>query len=689
VASTFIKLPPDSGGGGGGAVDSFNGRTGIVVSQSGDYSGTLISNTPFGTIVATDVQAAINELDAEKAANPTGPNNSIVIKDGSGFLASLNGWSVNSSLGLDQNLVGEVTSTNSITMQNVNYAANALNNAPNNNFQADFLQINVDTDNDGFQLGTNGTGITAKSVNVVHQGQSDTGAIQFSSTNYSIGNGADPIDVRGIGYAFGFGQVNAAVTLSGPLQGYGFQPSVNAAATLQSGAYTQAFYDTAQISTASPYYTSYTSTPTIASIANNNNFTGLNISPTIPTFTGNAGFTGVAVGGVLGTFNSNGYYQGVSVNPSITSGRYVAGLQVSMDNVTPYAGVQASLAVQDITYTFIAANSFDNTYTLEYTPGATAGSEVVTIAGTVIEVQIETGVSTATQVKAAWDASPAASAINAAITGAASDPQVVFGPTNFAGGIDAGRTLAAYLDGDVEITGALTFGGALSIGKLNAFASQVIVDGGGTPGSIHSLVSNPTVAANATIANGDTLGINTAMLLTVGDNATVTTSLVGVAALALPAVVNMGTGSTIDQVSGGTFAISLDGAATGGTIANLDLCRSVAIPNGTTAITRMSGYKFDLPFGDPGTTTWGFYESPGVNNYFAGNLLVGGTAGSDDTVTNDSVAIEVKSTTKSILLSRMTTAERDALTAVNGMILYNVTTNKFQGYENGAWTNLI
>lgn len=33
----------------------------------------------------------------------------------------------------------------------------------------------------------------------------------------------------------------------------------------------------------------------------------------------------------------------------------------------------------------------------------------------------------------------------------------------------------------------------------------------------------------------------------------------------------------------------------------------------------------------------------------------------------------------------MTTAERDALTAVNGMIIYNTTTNVFNFYENGAW----
>tara|TARA_B100000497_G_C7654122_1_gene393682 strand:+ start:317 stop:1348 length:1032 start_codon:yes stop_codon:yes gene_type:complete len=36
-----------------------------------------------------------------------------------------------------------------------------------------------------------------------------------------------------------------------------------------------------------------------------------------------------------------------------------------------------------------------------------------------------------------------------------------------------------------------------------------------------------------------------------------------------------------------------------------------------------------------------------------------------------------------------TTVERDALTAANGMVLYNTTDNKFQGYENGSWVNLV
>jgi hypothetical protein len=47
-------------------VASFNTRTGAVTSQSGDYSATQITNTPAGAISATNVQAAINELDSEK-----------------------------------------------------------------------------------------------------------------------------------------------------------------------------------------------------------------------------------------------------------------------------------------------------------------------------------------------------------------------------------------------------------------------------------------------------------------------------------------------------------------------------------------------------------------------------------------------------------------------------------------------
>lgn len=101
MASTYLEVGQNdgsSGGGGGGSgVTSFNGRTGVVVSVSGDYSGSLVTNTPAGNISATNTQSAINELDSEKQAIITGAATTIttsnltanraVVSDGSGKIA--------------------------------------------------------------------------------------------------------------------------------------------------------------------------------------------------------------------------------------------------------------------------------------------------------------------------------------------------------------------------------------------------------------------------------------------------------------------------------------------------------------------------------------------------------------------------------------------------------------------------
>ena len=53
---------------GAGAVSSVFGRTGAVTATAGDYTATQVTNTPAGNIAATTVQAALNELDTEKLA---------------------------------------------------------------------------------------------------------------------------------------------------------------------------------------------------------------------------------------------------------------------------------------------------------------------------------------------------------------------------------------------------------------------------------------------------------------------------------------------------------------------------------------------------------------------------------------------------------------------------------------------
>lgn len=643
----------------------------------GDITGTLASQT--------DLQDELNL----KENTISGSNSRILYKDSSGVDKSFEALEVNSYNGLTYSVADVYGDAESHSI-NFNYIQlNPTEDAPATTINITSTDVDIDSADSGFNSGSSGNALNINAVNIRAEGTGDVGAISFINNNFVAGNGTDAISLRGASYAFGFGEIKNGVSVVGPLQGYGFQPIIRSGASMDTASYATAFYDNTNYEVSSSYHTSFNSGPTIPTIPSTKGYTGMNISPDITTIETNSGVMGVIITGNYGTFEGTSYFQGVTVNPTIAEARYTAGIQVSMDNVTPYAGIKASVTIQDLTFEFNQAGSYNNTFTMQFTSGATAGSEVVSIAGSVIEVQIESGVSTATQIKTACDSVPTFfTNVSTTISGTGSNAQVTSSATNFAGGEDPGRVLAAYLDGDVDITGGLTFNGALSIGKLNAFQSEAMIDGGGTPSSIHSLITNPTVAANATLTSADTIAVNTAALINIGDNASVSTAFIGVAALGLPAVLTMGTGSTLDRVYGALFALSLDAAATGGTVDEVGLCKALAIPNGATTVNKLYGYLFDLPFGDPGSTTWGFYDRPGKNNYFAGNLLIGGTAGSDDTVTNSSTALEIKSTTKAFLNARMSTTERDALTAVNGMQIYNTTTDKLQVYAAGSWVDL-
>ncbi len=91
------------------------------------------------------------------------------------------------------------------------------------------------------------------------------------------------------------------------------------------------------------------------------------------------------------------------------------------------------------------------------------------------------------------------------------------------------------------------------------------------------------------------------------------------------------------------------------------------------------------------------------NNLIVTNKIVADTIEVENIITNASGTPEISSDTDIILaagtrvavssspfkLASFTTVERDALSAENGDMIYNTTDNKFQGYENGAWANLI
>ncbi len=93
------------------------------------------------------------------------------------------------------------------------------------------------------------------------------------------------------------------------------------------------------------------------------------------------------------------------------------------------------------------------------------------------------------------------------------------------------------------------------------------------------------------------------------------------------------------------------------------------------------GYDADAP------------SATGDNQLNIGNVIYGdlssGNVGIGTTSPATSALLELSSTVGALLLTRMTTTSRDALTPVDGMILYNSTENRIEAYENGYWIELI
>lgn len=75
-----------------------------------------------------------------------------------------------------------------------------------------------------------------------------------------------------------------------------------------------------------------------------------------------------------------------------------------------------------------------------------------------------------------------------------------------------------------------------------------------------------------------------------------------------------------------------------------------------------------------------------VNGNFTSNVTFSGNVATISNVNNISTVSMVLSS--AIQLAQMTTTERNAISATNGMMIYNTTFNKFQGYASGAWGNI-
>jgi hypothetical protein len=148
-------------------------------------------------------------------------------------------------------------------------------------------------------------------------------------------------------------------------------------------------------------------------------------------------------------------------------------------------------------------------------------------------------------------------------------------------------------------------------------------------------------------------------------------------------------GKTVADYNMATSGFGIPAASTGGTITNATLYHALgALPQGGTLnVTNMYGFRAGPGLsGASPTNTWGIsIEDSTAENHFEKSVSIGT---STKKVTNSSVGFEIGGTTKALRLPVLTTTQRDALAALEGMVIFNTTTNYVEYYDGTSWVSV-
>lgn len=206
----------------------------------------------------------------------------------------------------------------------------------------------------------------------------------------------------------------------------------------------------------------------------------------------------------------------------------------------------------------------------------------------------------------------------------------------------------------------------------------------GVPTSSFALVVPASITSSATANYG--IGANALNALTGGDNNV---------ALGYDAAKNVSTGANNTAV--GYSALS---ATTGS--GNTALGRSTGTTNTSGTNNTFLGQSSNASVNNlSNATAIGYGAEVSASNSIQlgnssvtnvntpGTITTSGSVGIGTTSPNSAAALEIVSTTKGLLLPRLTTAQRDAIASpVAGLILYNTSDNKVQAYTVSAWVDL-
>ena len=259
----------------------------------------------------------------------------------------------------------------------------------------------------------------------------------------------------------------------------------------------------------------------------------------------------------------------------------------------------------------------------------------------------------------------------------------------------AARITVASTSVQVAITGDATISGTLDVASTVAVGGNAGIDADKTLNVMHNNtgtsvnVRGAYVEQSRNAASGANLnvfglqGVSRTILSGTGTTA----SCIG-----LDFIARSESSKTVNSLIGIRIATNTTVAGSGAITASHGILVSAAswssdVPTTTNGIEiRDQGGTGATAYGlriltQTGTTIRNISEEGTTGtNVLAAPTLIGANA-----IPATSAVLELQSTTGALLLSRLTTTQRDALTAVDGMIIYNSTTTAFNFRENGAW----
>lgn len=228
--------------------------------------------------------------------------------------------------------------------------------------------------------------------------------------------------------------------------------------------------------------------------------------------------------------------------------------------------------------------------------------------------------------------------------------------------------------------------------KKKAIAFEGAVEGGNNytvPGA-STFFQNHYIGGTVGVAAADPIaafgfGINLAQTVDFQDDWTADGAGLGFVNTGFVGSITGATGKTMYSWTGALGGAGNPSGA--GTLTNAKMFSAGGIlpQGGSLAVTNMYGFEVNPNlFCSIGTNCWGFYEDGATTENHVSKLAIGT---SSKKVANSSTALEIGSI-KGFVNGRMTTAQRNALTAVEGMQVYDTDLDAIYVYAAGSWVEV-